>query len=303
MLHYLRVTWLWCGDNCPPTKRSQISWPKSTKKNYADGYFARRRPIDGIQHAGVKILSLSDSFSIFAVEVPAIKSLNLHNFVVDWSLKKSKFPHLQDLDIGAIDYAKVTILLGSDHQEAHEELEVRKPSPSKNGPWAIKSVFGWCVSGSLATKADLRHPLINMIRKPSQAKDNLNDAVQQLLSLESFGTHPNVTVPIRNNNARAIRLLDDHFRLVGDRYEAPLLWTSDDVTLPNNYPVTLSRFNLLDRKLKSDPVKAKAYQGTIDDYIAQNHARKLTENNLKDQLAGLGIYLIMPCGVWRSRNI
>ena len=128
------------------------------KKTMQMGTLHGDGPLMEIQHADVKILSLSDSFSIFAVEVPAIKSLNLHNFVVDWSLKKSKFPHLQDLDIGAIDYAKVTILLGSDHQEAHEELEVRKPAPNKNGPLAIKSVFGWFVRGSLATKADLRHP-------------------------------------------------------------------------------------------------------------------------------------------------
>lgn len=98
-----------------------------------------------VQRADVTISSLDNSFSFVALELPAIKGFNLHPGTVDWPNEKLNYPHLADLDLHPIDFSNVTIFLGSDYQEALEELETRKPTPDSTGPWTIKTVFGWCV--------------------------------------------------------------------------------------------------------------------------------------------------------------
>jgi hypothetical protein len=114
--------------------------------------------------------------------------------------------------------------------------------------------------------------------------------VHQLWSIESFGTHPDVKAPISGDDARALKLLEENVRFLGDRYEAPLLWKLDQPNLPNNYSVALSRFHTNDRSLKKCPVKAKSYEATINEYIMQRHARKLQEDELEGPI-GLTWYV------------
>lgn len=118
-----------------------------------------------VQRADVTISSLDNSFSFVALELPVIKGFNLHPGAVDWPKEKLNYPHLADLDLNPIDFSKVTIFLGSDYQEALEELDVRKPTLGSPGPWAIKTVFGWCVRGPLLqTAGHNAPPSFNFIR-------------------------------------------------------------------------------------------------------------------------------------------
>lgn len=60
--------------------------------------------------------------------------------------RKLNYTQLADLEFNLINFSKVTIFLGFflDYQEALKELEKRKLTPDSPGPWAIKTVFGWC---------------------------------------------------------------------------------------------------------------------------------------------------------------
>ena len=102
-----------------------------------------------VQKADVTITSLDGSFSFDALELPAVKTFNLQPAVIDWPKEKLKYPHLADLDLGPVDFSKITVFLGSDYQDALEELETRKSTPESPGPWGIRTVFGWCVRGPL----------------------------------------------------------------------------------------------------------------------------------------------------------
>lgn len=234
-----------------------------------------------VQKADITISSLDDSFSFIAYELPAIKTFNLHTGTIDWPKEKTNYPHLADLDLVPIDFSKITIFLGSDYQDALEELEVRKSTPDSPGPWGIKTVFGWCVRGPLLqTAGHNTSPCFNLIQtKKSRAE--LNELVHNLWSVESFGILPDVKLPIGKDNARALKLLDENVRCVEMRYEAPLLWSTDHPDLPDNYVIALSRFHNLDKSLKKNATKAAAYEHTIEDYISQNHARKLDENEFE----------------------
>ncbi len=107
-----------------------------------------------------------------------------------------------------------------------------------------------------------------------------------LWSIESFGILPDVKLPISKENARALKVLEENEVYTGERYEAPLLWTTDYPDLPDNYAVALTRFQSLDKSLKKNPTKVNAYEVnayelTIKDYIDQGHARKLGENEVE----------------------
>jgi hypothetical protein len=117
--------------------------------------------------------------------------------------------------------------------------------------------------------------------KNQQTRIDLGEMIHRLWSTESFGTLPNVKLPVSKDNARALKLLEDNVTFTGERYEAPLLWTTDHPDLPDNYAVALVRFQSLDKSLKRNSAKAKAYELTITDYINQGHARKLGESEVE----------------------
>lgn len=79
-------------------------------------------------------------------------------------------------------------------------------------------------------------------------------------------------------------------RTIRPGLEASLSWSTDHPDLPDNYSVALSRFQTLDRSLKRNPVKAKVYESTIEDYISQTHARKLEDSEFKALSDSHGIY-------------
>ena len=215
-----------------------------------------------VQKADVTISSLDGSFSFAVLELPAVKTFNLQPAVIDWPKEKFKYPHLADLDLEPVDFSKITVFLGSDYQDALEELETRKSTPESPGPWGIRTVFGWCVRGPLckATGRNTNHPSFYML-KNQQTRTDLGEMIHRLWSIEIFGTLPNVKLPVSKDNARALKLLEDNVTFTGERYEAPLLWTTDHPDLPDNYAVALA----LDKSLKRNSAKAKAYELTITD--------------------------------------
>ena len=123
-----------------------------------------------VQKADVTISSLDGSFSFAVLELPAVKTFNLQPAVIDWPKEKLKYPHLADLDLGPVDFSKITVFLGSDYQDALEELETRKSTPESPGPWGIRTVFGWCVRGPLckATGRNTNHPSFYMLKNHKQ---------------------------------------------------------------------------------------------------------------------------------------
>lgn len=145
-------------------------------------------------------------------------------------------------------------------------------------------MFGWCVRGPLfQTAGHSALPSLNFIQN-QESRADLNDMVHRLWSIESFGVLPDVQLSVGKDDTRAVKLLEEKVRYRNGRYEALLLWATDHPDMPNNYAVALTRFQTLDRSLKKNPVNAKAYEATTEDYISQNHEKKLVEEELEDQV-------------------
>ncbi len=92
-------------------------------------------------------------------------------------------------------------------------------------------------------------------------------------------------------------------RFKDGRYEAPLLWATDHPDMPNNHAVALSRFQILGRALKKTSAKTKAYEATIEDYLNQNHAKKLlTEEKLEGSVGRTVLYKKIRTAIFFSKS-
>lgn len=254
--------------------------PKKTAKF---GTYHGQDPEVRIQKAKLTVSS-RDGRLFLPLCVSALDSLNLSQRSINWPVAKRRWSHLQDLQLEAIKSDQIALLIGSDSQEAQLILDYRRPKKGIDGPLAVLTQFGWSVHGPIST-AQLHIPnkeettSLHICNPPRESY--LEELVHRLWSLESFGTQPNLKPLISKEDARALAILDETVKMTETRYEAGLLWRADAPMLPNNFSVAMHRFLLLERRLKRNPELAKAYEKTINEYVAKGHAIELQPEELK----------------------
>ena len=72
-----------------------------------------------------------------------------------------KWPHLKYVYFPEVERKKISVLLGTDVQEAFIPLEVKKGKP--NEPLAIKSCIGWNILGGFSARQACRGVQVNLI--------------------------------------------------------------------------------------------------------------------------------------------
>ncbi|XP_043228628.1 uncharacterized protein LOC122392278 [Amphibalanus amphitrite] len=207
--------------------------------------------------------------------------LNITGPAVNWPAIKTQWPHLCDLDLPGITTASVDILLGSDVLELIVPRAVREgPAGS---PWAVLTRLGWVATGKLpaglADGDDDRQ--VNHVKL--MENQELHEEVTNWWKTEAFGTKYNDAPNRCTQDKTALDLLDSTTKRAGDRYETGLLWKSPEITLNGNVSSALSRLKATERKLDRDSKFSEAYCATLNDYIDKGYARKLTEDELKEE--------------------
>ncbi|XP_043211906.1 uncharacterized protein LOC122376197, partial [Amphibalanus amphitrite] len=212
---------------------------------------------------------------IVVPEVWSVPSLNVAPPSVS-SKQLRSWKHLQDLDLQQYNGAHVELLLGANILEAVLQREVRVGGPGM--PVAIRTDFGWTLTGSISTliPSTMRQVMFVRQRAPEDALEGLQELVQDWWTTEAFGTMINSSDARSQEDLRAMRILDQQTRKVGDRYEAGLLWGEDEPMLPDNWNQAYRRLQSIERKLDKQPELATRYQAIIDGYVKDGHARKLS---------------------------
>ena len=83
-------------------------------------------------------------------------------------------------------------------------------------------------------------------------------------------------------NEKALELLNEKTKRVGERFEAPLLWKDDERSLPDSLNMARWRLSCLEQKLNKNAELKKAYEDKIAEYLEKGYARKLTVKELKE---------------------
>ena len=187
--------------------------------------------------------------------------------------------HLKGLNIAGYNGQRVELLLGANTIEAVLQREARVGKPGE--PVAVKTAFGWALTGSINSIVPEHMKQVFCIYQ-TETNEAMHD-LQMWWSTESFGTKYEDKYSLSVEDRRAMQILTEKTRKVGNHYEVGLLWKSDEVRMPNNYNAAFRRLLSTERSLNRQPEKAEAYKEVLMGYVRKGHARKLTNEEMLDK--------------------
>ena len=76
---------------------------------------------------------------------------------------------------------------------------------------------------------------------------------------------------------RALHIMNQTVKKIGDQHSVGLLWKDDDLQLPNNREMAVKRL-LMKRKFITDPNLHQKYFQKIDDHIKNGYATAFSDN-------------------------
>ena len=101
--------------------------------------------------------------------------------------------------------------------------------------------------------------------------------IEKFWEVESYSTEsPLDPRPLSKNEKRVLEILEQTTTKKQGKYEVGILWKDDNSSRPNNRALAIARMINMERKFKQDPKFHEMYTATINDYIKQGHAIKVT---------------------------
>ena len=87
------------------------------------------------------------------------------------------------------------------------------------------------------------------LTKDAELNENLNKFWEYDSKIELTGSKAGLL----QNDMECLKKLDESSILVDGKYEVPMLWSPENIRLPNNYYIALRRFNFLNKRLQRIP--------------------------------------------------
>lgn len=233
-----------------------------------------------------------DQGAVFDVEgALTVKTLNLSQQNVDLERLKTKWPHLSDIPLQETTIENVSVIIGMDHPALLTTYDVRFDPARQRAPRAILTPFGWCVIGPVSPRIDGIYRAFSTSVHSIWEETHFEEMVTRFFRAEDFAAKPDVKPLISPDDMKAYEILERTVRKVNGRYEAGLLWRSDETRLVNNREAATRRFLSLERRFRTDPDLAKKYSEGINEYVRLGHARKMSDNEIISGPPGRTFYL------------
>ncbi|XP_055590700.1 uncharacterized protein LOC129742784 [Uranotaenia lowii] len=171
-------------------------------------------------------------------------------------------------------YPLVNLLIGLDNLKLVVPLKAREGGAGD--PTAVRTRLGWCVYGG--TRDD-QTPTISYHVCECQDETPFDEAAKRFFAVEEEGTK--VFQPIvSDEDKRAIKILKDTTKRVGDRFESGLLWRYDYVEFPDSYAMCFGRLQCLERKMLKDPLLRESITRQIREYQQKGYCHRATPSEL-----------------------
>ena len=183
------------------------------------------------------------------------------------------FPYLRDIQIPTMN-TEVGLLIGNDVPKALEPREVRMSQDQ--GPFAIKTVFGWTINGRLG-RFGASQPSVNFIR----ADKELSQQFRMFCNWEFCDSVYDDKPAMSKEDAEALAIMENSVGLKNGHYEIALPWREAAPQLPNNRPLAEHRLKLLRRRLLKNPDLQSKYSSFMDDLLRNGHARRVSKDRLE----------------------
>lgn len=228
-------------------------------------------------------ISEKNNKSYCLTNIRTVENLDLPNQSITFDKLRLKYPYLRDLPIESYENAIPRILIGLNNWHVGVPLKIREGE--KGGPIATKSRIGWTVYGTCIdenkSKGKLEHFHTCECELPSD--ENLETMLKDHYLIENMGVKIQRD-PIRSNEEeRALKILNETTKRVGDRFQIGLLWKDDEKDLPNSYYMAKKRSLCFEKLLAKDRSLAENIKGQIENYRLKGYIRKLIKVELAQQ--------------------
>ncbi|XP_062699634.1 uncharacterized protein LOC115257830 [Aedes albopictus] len=215
-------------------------------------------------------------------EVHTVDRLNLPQQTVEFHELVEKFTHLRDIDIENQTNAQPTILIGLDNMDLMAPIESRIGKEGE--PIGLRCKLGWTISGpTSAVEADGYCGV-------HQCDVAMDQVLRNYFTMEEAG----VNCPYRvesDEDRRARRILEQTTVRIGQCFETGLLWRTDDVSMPDSYPMAYRRLQGLERRFAKEPGLQDKVTGAIEEFVTKGYAHKATSSEVEDVEPGKTWYL------------
>ena len=185
-------------------------------------------------------------------------SLNVGSNIIDVPSMQEEYTHLCVLDPFSYSYARVEFILGQDVYHAIRPIEYYE-GESKHSPVAVRLPLAWVLSGPLPSPSNF---VSTCFKAVVEQESTLGGEIKFWYDMESFGAVKQVD-PRSASDRRAAEILEKTTVHENGRYHVGMLWSVDDLVLPNNYFSALVQMKSLEKRLCRDPRLKQQYNETI----------------------------------------
>ncbi|XP_044753725.1 uncharacterized protein LOC123313086 [Coccinella septempunctata] len=215
-----------------------------------------------------KIDSGENKFPVYGVRT--IKDLSLPS----QSLILEEYPHLNGLPIHNYQNQKPSMIIGQDNIKLI--IPEKVSYGLENTPIASKCKLGWSVHGPVARKMPQEYNF-KILHIADDTETEILKLMRDFSSIEAFGT---TTIETKKqdseDNKKALDIMNNTIKKIGNRYEIGLLWKTPEVTLPESKRRAFQRLIYMEKKCLKDHCLATEYCRKIDDHIKKGYLRKLS---------------------------
>ena len=202
----------------------------------------------------VTIASRDGAVKIVMKDALAIDNLRLNLKTREAQVIKTQWHHLTGCEFHMPDPKEVTLLIGVDQPAAHEVLEYRKDPLNIRAPRGLLTHFGWCVAGPTAAMGLSPYSCYSISLPEGDEEDaRLQRAFKAFIGVEQFGTDARKQALVPVKVKRALDILENSTKRVGERYEVGILWAEDSPSLPDNRDLALRWFLSQEARLAKNP--------------------------------------------------
>ena len=197
-----------------------------------------------------------------------------------------QWPHLRDIVVHDAEDDTVDLLIGQDCPDALIPIEVRRGRRSSLAPYAVRTVLGWTVQGSVNRQRHQR-AVVNFV----QTDVLLQQAVERFWQLDSSDSVADDTKGMSVEDRKAVTIMEESISCVDGHYEMAIPFKQKPLRLPDNKPLAEARLQCLRRRLSRDSGLHEKYSAGMEDMITKGYACRVEEEENTAKADGAVWYL------------
>jgi hypothetical protein len=241
---------------------------------------ARRHDVIFIPYGRKKQITLRN--------ITAVSNLNLPDQSQDGRALSGAFPYLKNVPIPSYDLQKPQILLGISHNRFMACQQSIK-DPIGDGPIAELSELGWTISGSYEAfnYEAIRDPrvfgytCVHGKLSSDESVDKIIELIKHYFSQDSLAIKDKRVSCMSAEDKKGSAIIENTLRYSPEakRYEVGLLWSNDNIKMPNNYTMACNRLQSAESRLKKLGLEELVIK-QFKDEIASRQLVKVTREEI-----------------------